>query len=68
PLFLRVSGVIATAVSLAGTMLLYFLAVKAGVSASEYVAFNAAFGHFRFPKKLVLSKSYHVNTSFFYRL
>ena len=44
PLFLRVSGVIATAVSLAGTMLLYFLAVKAGVSASEYIAFNAAFG------------------------
>ena len=44
PLFLRVSGVIATAVSLAGTMLLYLLAVKTRVSASEYIAFNAAFG------------------------
>ena len=44
PLFLRVSGVIATAVSLAGTILLYFLAVKTQVSASEYIAFNAAFG------------------------
>ena len=44
PLFLRVSSVIATAVSLAGTILLYFLAAKARVSASEYIAFNAAFG------------------------
>jgi NHLM bacteriocin system ABC transporter ATP-binding protein len=44
PLFLKVSGVLTTAVSLAGTMLLYYLAVRTGVSASEYIAFNAAFG------------------------
>ena len=44
PLFLRVSGVITTAVSLAGTILLYYLAVKTSVSASEYIAFNAAYG------------------------
>ena len=44
PLFLRVSGVIVTAVSLAGTMLLYFLAVKTRVTPSEYIAFNAAYG------------------------
>ena len=44
PLFLKISGVITTAVSLAGTILLYALAVKSGVSPSEYLAFNAAFG------------------------
>ena len=44
PLFLKVSGVLTTAVSLAGTILLYYLAVRTGVSASEYIAFNAAYG------------------------
>ena len=44
PVFLKVSGVITTAVSLAGTILLYFLAVKSGVSAPEYISFNAAYG------------------------
>ena len=44
PLFLKVSGVITTAVSLAGTILLYSLAVRTRVTASEYIAFNAAYG------------------------
>ena len=44
PLFLKVSGVIVTAVGLAGTILLYYLAVKTRVTPSEYIAFNAAFG------------------------
>ena len=44
PLFIKVSGVISTAVSLAGTILLYYLAVKTRVSPSEYIAFNASFG------------------------
>ena len=44
PLFIKVSGVIGTAVSLAGTIVMYYLAVKSGVSPSEYLAFNAAFG------------------------
>ena len=44
PLFLKISGVITLAVSLAGTMVMYALAVKSGVSPSEYLAFNAAFG------------------------
>ena len=44
PLFLKVSGVIVTAVGLAGTLLLYYLAVKTRVTPSEYLAFNAAFG------------------------
>ena len=44
PLFLKVSGVITTAVSLAGTILFYFLAVKTRVTAPEYIAFSAAYG------------------------
>ena len=43
-LFLKVSSVIVTAVGLAGTLLLYYLAVKTRVTPSEYLAFNAAFG------------------------
>ncbi len=44
PLFLKVSGVITTAISLAGTILLYSLAVSTGVTASEYISFSAAYG------------------------
>ena len=44
PLFLKVSGVITTAVSLAGTIVMYYLAVKSGVSPSAFLAFNAAYG------------------------
>jgi NHLM bacteriocin system ABC transporter ATP-binding protein len=44
PLFLKISGVITLAVSLAGTLVMYALAVKSGVRPSEYLAFNAAFG------------------------
>ena len=44
PMLLKVSGVISTAISLAGTMLLYFMAVESGVSVSEYYAFNSAYG------------------------
>ena len=44
PLFLKVSSVIVTAVGLAGTLLLYDLAVETRVTPSEYLAFNAAFG------------------------
>ena len=44
PLFLKVSDVITTAVSLAGTILLYYLAVRTNVSGSEYIAFNSAYG------------------------
>ena len=44
PLFLKVSSVITTAVSLAGTILLYYLAVQTRVTPSEYMAFNTAYG------------------------
>ena len=44
PLLLRANAAISTAVSLIGTIVLYYLAVSTSVSPSEYIAFNAAFG------------------------
>ena len=44
PLFLKVSGVLNLAVSLLGTMAIYSLAIRNGVSISEYYAFNTAYG------------------------
>ncbi len=44
PLFLKINGVLTTAVSLAGTILIYYLAVQTGVTPSEYMAFSSAYG------------------------
>ena len=44
PAFLKLNTVITTGISLFGTILLYYLALKTGVAANEYYAFNAAFG------------------------
>ena len=44
PTFLKIGGVITTAISLIGTMAMYAAAVKSGVSVAEYYAFNAAYG------------------------
>ena len=44
PLLLKANGAITTAISLAGTILMYYIAVKTGVTPSEYIAFNAAYG------------------------
>ena len=44
PLFVKISGVITTAITLAGTMLLYYLAVKNHVGVANYYAFNASYG------------------------
>ena len=44
PMFMRVNSAISTAISLAGTILIYYLAVNTRVSPSEYIAFNTAFG------------------------
>ena len=44
PTFLKLSGVITTAISLAGTIALYYLSVRSGVSPSEYYGFTAAYG------------------------
>ena len=44
PLFLKINGVIATAISLVGTIVMYTQAYKTGVSYAEYAAFTAAYG------------------------
>ncbi len=44
PMFLKINTVITTAISLIGAIALYYLAVKTGVSQSQYYAFNAAYG------------------------
>ena len=44
PLLIRANGAITTAISLAGTIIIYYLAVQTKVSPSEYIAFNTAFG------------------------
>ena len=44
PLFIKLNSVLVTAISLIGTIILYYLAVKYGVSVSDYVGFNAAYG------------------------
>ena len=44
PLFLKLNGIITTAISLAGTIALYYLSVKSGATVSQYYAFTAAYG------------------------
>ena len=44
PLFLKINSAITLAVSLLGTVLLYYLAANGGVSPSAYLAFTAAYG------------------------
>ena len=44
PTFLKVNSVINTAISLASTIILYFLAFQSGIDQSSYFAFTSAFG------------------------
>ena len=44
PPFIMYNGVISTAISLAGTIVMYFFAVQSGVSVADYTAFNSAYG------------------------
>ena len=44
PFLIKANGAVSSAISLAGTIVLYYLAVKTRVSPSEYIAFNTAFG------------------------
>ncbi len=44
PIFLKINSVLVTAITLIGTMVTYYLAVKTGVSDADYFAFNASFG------------------------
>lgn len=45
PGFLKLSGVITTAITLVGTIVLYYLAVEAHIEPNEYYGFQAAYGH-----------------------
>ncbi len=44
PMFLRINAVISSAISLVGTLVMYYFAVSSGVSVADYYAFNAAYG------------------------
>ena len=44
PFFLKISSVLNLAVSMAGTLIIYSLAIRNGVSVSQYYAFNTAYG------------------------
>ena len=44
PFFLKISSVITLTVSLIGTIVIYAVSIKNGVSVSEYYAFNSAYG------------------------
>jgi len=44
PLFIKVNGVISTAIGLISTIVLYYLAVKSGIDTSTYYAFTASYG------------------------
>lgn len=46
PKFLLFNGVISAAITSVGTLVMYFFAVKSGVSVADYTAFNAAYGMF----------------------
>ncbi len=44
PMFIKINPVIGTAITLFGTVILYYYALKTGLSVAEYSAFNAAYG------------------------
>lgn len=44
PMFLKINAVLNTAVSLTGTIVMYYAAVKTNISVADYYAFNSAYG------------------------
>ena len=44
PLFIKLNGVIMTAITLAGTIIMYYGAVRSGVTIADYYAFTGAYG------------------------
>ena len=44
PIFLKLNSVINLAITLVGTIVLYYIAVSTGVSPSDYIAFSASYG------------------------
>jgi len=61
PMFIKINGVISTIISLTGTIVMYYVAAKSGVSLAEYNAFNTAyamvFGAFSSLASIALSVS-----------
>ena len=45
PAIIRLSSVLTTAISLVGTAVMYYVAVRTGVTVAEYYAFNSAYGY-----------------------
>lgn len=44
PMFLRLGSVITTAISLFGTIVMYYAAIRSSVTMADYMAFNSAYG------------------------
>ena len=44
PLLIKINSVISTAITLGGTIALYAAAIRSGMNASDYFAFNSAYG------------------------
>ena len=44
PMFLKINGVISSAISLVGTLVMYYFSISSGVSVADYYAFNTAYG------------------------
>ena len=44
PTFLKINSVISTGISLIGTLVMYYAAVRSGVGVADYYAFNTAYG------------------------
>lgn len=44
PMFLKINSVISTAISLTGTIVMYYMAVVSQISIADYYAFNTAYG------------------------
>lgn len=44
PMFLKINTVISSAISLIGTLIMYYFSISSGVSVADYYAFNTAYG------------------------
>lgn len=44
PIFLKLNGTIITAISLVGTIVIYYTAIHSGITMADYMAFNSAYG------------------------
>ena len=44
PVYMTISGTISLAISLLGTLVMYYFSIESGISAADYYAFTAAYG------------------------